>query len=233
MQGTLTGTDSWFHNPQAQASAHFGVGNDGTVFQWVDTSDTAWHCGNGNGYTIGIEHEGWSGEKLSNAQIEASGKIFAWAHVNHPVPLQLTNNPSGKGLGWHGMGGASWSNHPDCPGQPIVNQLPDILSVATGAPIGDEDVPVLCFYMTYDQNIRNLPITLPNDVADGNHRIGFGCPEQGAELDVDTKGFGTKSVTGFSGGRQGFAIPKGCTYMVAKRRDSGNVPISVSVGKSS
>ena len=44
MQGTLAGTDSWFRNPAAEVSAHFGVGKDGTVIQWVDTSDTAWHA---------------------------------------------------------------------------------------------------------------------------------------------------------------------------------------------
>ena len=29
MQGTLAGSDSWFRNPAAQVSAHFGVGKDG------------------------------------------------------------------------------------------------------------------------------------------------------------------------------------------------------------
>ena len=42
MEGILDGTDSWFRNPQAQASAHFGVGKDGRVYQWVDTADKAW-----------------------------------------------------------------------------------------------------------------------------------------------------------------------------------------------
>ena len=32
MQGTLAGTDSWFRNPNAQVSAHFGVGKTGTIY---------------------------------------------------------------------------------------------------------------------------------------------------------------------------------------------------------
>ena len=37
MEGTLDGSDSWFKNPTAQASSHFGVGKDGRTYQWVDT----------------------------------------------------------------------------------------------------------------------------------------------------------------------------------------------------
>ena len=44
MQGTLAGTDSWFRNPDAQVSAHFGVGKTGTIYQWVDTANRAWHA---------------------------------------------------------------------------------------------------------------------------------------------------------------------------------------------
>ena len=38
MQGSLTGTDHWFQNPNAQVSAHFGIGKDGSVHQYVDTA---------------------------------------------------------------------------------------------------------------------------------------------------------------------------------------------------
>src|SRR5205814_10677286 len=45
MDGTLTGTDSWFNNPQAQVSAHYGIGRGGEVHQYVDEKDTAFHAG--------------------------------------------------------------------------------------------------------------------------------------------------------------------------------------------
>ena len=39
------GTDSWFRNPAAQVSAHYGVSLSGAIHQYVDLSNTAW--GNG------------------------------------------------------------------------------------------------------------------------------------------------------------------------------------------
>lgn len=132
MQGTLAGTDGWFRNPAASASAHFGVGKDGTVYQWVDTRDRAWHAVNANDHSIGVEHEGYSGEQLTTAQLDATAGIYAWAHQQHPkISMWLNTDPTnGSGLSWHGLGGAAWGNHPNCPGPPIVNQLPDILKRA-------------------------------------------------------------------------------------------------------
>lgn len=45
MSGTLAGTDSWFRNPTAYVSAHFGVGLDGSVHQYVDLGNIAWANG--------------------------------------------------------------------------------------------------------------------------------------------------------------------------------------------
>lgn len=53
--------------------------------------------------------------------------VLAWAHKVHAVPLQLASGPSGKGLGYHAMGGAAWGGHTSCPGSKIVAQLPEIL----------------------------------------------------------------------------------------------------------
>uniref|UniRef100_UPI0037DC704D peptidoglycan-binding protein n=1 Tax=Streptomyces tubercidicus TaxID=47759 RepID=UPI0037DC704D len=136
MQGTLWGTDSWFRNPSAQASAHFGVGKDGTIIQWVDTVDRAWHAASANSTWLGIEHEGKSGDSLTAAQIAADGKILAWAHKTHGVKLQSTDSVTGRGLGWHGMGGSAWGGHTACPGTPIKNQRDEILKAAGAADTG-------------------------------------------------------------------------------------------------
>jgi LysM repeat protein len=130
MQGTLWGSDSWFRNSSAQASAHFGVGKDGTILQWVDTQNRAWAQSAGNRTWLSIEHEGTSGESLTAAQIEADGKILAWAHKTHDVKLQSTDSVTGRGLGWHGMGGSAWGGHTACPGTPIKNQRAEILKAA-------------------------------------------------------------------------------------------------------
>lgn len=132
MQGTLNGTDSWFRNPAAQVSAHFGVGKDGTVYQWVDTNDRAWHAMAANSYAVGVECEGYAGTELTGAQFRAVAEIFAWAHQVHPaVSAWLNTRPfTGSGLSWHGLGGDAWGGHTGCPGQPIVDQLPGILATA-------------------------------------------------------------------------------------------------------
>ncbi|MFC9691594.1 N-acetylmuramoyl-L-alanine amidase [Kribbella sp. NPDC056951] len=59
-QGSYAGTISWFKNPSAQVSAHYVIrSSDGQVTQMVAEKDKAWHVGTENGYTVGIEHEGW------------------------------------------------------------------------------------------------------------------------------------------------------------------------------
>ena len=45
-----------FTNAGAQASAHYLVGQDGEVVQFVAETDTAWHARGGNSNSIGIEH---------------------------------------------------------------------------------------------------------------------------------------------------------------------------------
>lgn len=132
MQGTLLGTDRWFRNPVSTVSAHFGVGEDGTVLQWVNTEDIAWHAVAANDHSIGIEHEGWSGEPLTSLQLEATAEIFGWAIKEYPAISDWLNTrpDTGSGLSWHGLGGIAWGNHPNCPGLPVVHQLPEILKVS-------------------------------------------------------------------------------------------------------
>lgn len=130
MQGTLAGTDSWFRNPAAEVSAHFGTGQHGALYQWVDTANKAWHCDNGNGVAIGVENEGHSGDRLTDAQLQRNAQVLAWAHSTHGIPLRRAHSTSDSGLAWHGMGGAYWGNHPSCPGAPIVAQLNEIVSRA-------------------------------------------------------------------------------------------------------
>ncbi len=59
VQGSYAGCISWFKNPNAQVSAHYVVSKTGAITQMVKEKDIAWHVGSENGYTIGIEHEGY------------------------------------------------------------------------------------------------------------------------------------------------------------------------------
>jgi len=59
-EGSYAGTISWFQNCSAQVSAHYVIrSSDGQVTQMVLEKDKAWHVGSENGYTVGIEHEGY------------------------------------------------------------------------------------------------------------------------------------------------------------------------------
>lgn len=152
MEGILDGTDSWFRNPQAQASAHFGIGKDGRVYQWVDTADKAWAQAEGNPRNISIENEGHAGDSLTVAQCERVAEILAWAHTTHGVPLRINESPTGQGLGWHGMGGIAWGGHTGCPGDLIRAQRAGIVARA-GQLLNPQPVPqpsteeddMLCF----------------------------------------------------------------------------------------
>jgi hypothetical protein len=141
-QGTQAGTDSWFHNPQAKASAHFGNSKDAApIVQWVDTEDAAWAEAAGNPFWTSCENEGKCGDQLTPEQIGKLAQLYAWGHQQYGWPFQVTNDPHTPGLGWHGMGGAAWGGHPDCPGEPIKAQRQEILDRASALVQGGTPVP--------------------------------------------------------------------------------------------
>lgn len=62
-----------------EASAHYGIGQNGEIRAYVDEENTAWHCGNGNSYSIGIECTNTSGEPnwgVSNATVDALVRLI-------------------------------------------------------------------------------------------------------------------------------------------------------------
>lgn len=130
MAGTFEGTDSWFRNTKAKASSHFGTSKTGALRQWVDTADRAWAQAGGNPSWLSVENEGRGGDALTDAQLDANARVLAWAHKKYGVPLQVTHSPSGRGLGYHAMGGSAWGGHTSCPGSRIVAQLAEIVARA-------------------------------------------------------------------------------------------------------
>lgn len=131
MVGYMAGTDTVFRNPNAQASAHFGISRGGAVWQWVDTSDTAWHAFDANTYSIGVEHAGFPNEPLTDAQVRASGQLMAWAHHVYPdLTLWVNKRIDGSGIAYHEQY-PEWNlDAHACPGQIIEGQIGDILAVA-------------------------------------------------------------------------------------------------------
>lgn len=154
--GFYDGTIAWQRNPDANVSSHFIIARDGRICQMVDTADASWAQKSGNGTWLSIENEGFAAddglhashpgwESLTAAQIEQNAKVLHKAHqiYGNNVPLQLATSPAGRGLGHHSMGaenGYDWG-HSQCPGTPIKNQKPQILSRAIALSNGGGIMP--------------------------------------------------------------------------------------------
>jgi hypothetical protein len=127
MDGTFEGSKAWFNNSRSKASSHFATNRGGGAQQWVDTKDKAWTQGAGNSDYVSVENEGNGGDALTDGQITRVAEILAWLHRVYAVPIRKAEKPGDRGLGWHGMGGAAWGGHPDCPGDAVLAQFPEIL----------------------------------------------------------------------------------------------------------
>lgn len=90
-EGSEPAVDSWFNNGKAIVSAHFLVGLDGELRQYVGIHDVAYHAGqainpvwpgfvsnNTNATTIGIEHEGGGLTPWPEPQMLTSSMLSAW-----------------------------------------------------------------------------------------------------------------------------------------------------------
>lgn len=103
MDGTLAGTDAWFRDRESRVSAHYGIGKDGSVHQYVREEDTAWANGvvnrpswplldefpgvDPNRYTLSIEHEGHPGEPFTEAMYQASLALTRYLVSRWAIPV--------------------------------------------------------------------------------------------------------------------------------------------------
>jgi len=78
---------NWFKDPRAKVSAHYVIGQDGTIVQMVAHNDVAWHAGSANGTSIGIEHvANTRGLKPTAAQMCASAALVTWLCDTYGIP---------------------------------------------------------------------------------------------------------------------------------------------------
>lgn len=108
MVGTLAGCDSWFQNPSADVSAHYGVGLSGETHQYVALKDSAWANGilepgntwpgpsgiNPNQLSVSIETEdlGDAGTPVTDAMYNATLGLGALALAEYPSIVYLTTH---------------------------------------------------------------------------------------------------------------------------------------------
>lgn len=93
MVGYLTSTDNVFQQPSFSASAHYGIGGNGEIHQYVSEADGSWSDANyaSNNSTISIEHEGgMEGIPCTQACMDASAALcadiaqrYGWDHLWH------------------------------------------------------------------------------------------------------------------------------------------------------
>lgn len=143
--GELTG---WYNNPGSEASSAWQVMKTGRIFQFGDPdADKFWTQAAGNPDYGAAEGEGKPSEPMTPEQIEGFAQIYAKGHAEEGWPFQLAHQPGDRGLGWHGMGGAAWGGHYNCPGDLRRAQLPLILArarqIAGAPPVQEDDMPTV------------------------------------------------------------------------------------------
>ena len=133
---SFDGIGTTFKNPSRNASAHFGVGRNGNVDQYVDVANTAWHAGNWdvNCSSIGIENVNSTGAPdwgIDEATVDTLVElVYDLAKQNGLLPLSV-----GKNL----FGHKDFSSTA-CPGQ-LYGRLGEIAS-RVNAMSGDGNIVV-------------------------------------------------------------------------------------------
>ena len=87
--GTLESAEARFKKPNEKSSAHYGIGQDGRIWQWVAEYDTAYHCGNWtkNLLSIGIEHEATTTQLPSEELYRRSAWLVGDIAKRYGIPL--------------------------------------------------------------------------------------------------------------------------------------------------
>ncbi len=126
MEGSYSGSISWFQNCSSSVSAHYSVrSSDGEITQSVDEADVAWHAGHWstNEASIGIEHEGYvsdPGRWYTDAMYRSSAALVSdicdrygipkdRAHVIGHNEVPGCSSPGGGGSGCHTDPGSGWN----------------------------------------------------------------------------------------------------------------------------
>jgi hypothetical protein len=113
VDGAIAGCDATFASSSLalRRSAHYCVAKNGTIHQYVDEQDTAFHAGriqqptwgglkrtpdgghvNPNLYTIGIEHEGRATDEWMEVQYAASAELLADISRRYPALARLSRD---------------------------------------------------------------------------------------------------------------------------------------------
>jgi len=99
----MSGTASWFASPISSVSAHYGIGLNGEVHQYVKDDKSAWSNGrvnnptakivldnlniNQNKISLSIEHEGQDLSKAPEIQLKTSAELIKTLAMKWNIPI--------------------------------------------------------------------------------------------------------------------------------------------------
>jgi hypothetical protein len=114
---SLSGTDKGFAlDGYVGTESHFGIGYDGTIYQWTDTDHMADANVDANDRALSIETADagagfatWSGSNVpawTDAQIDALVRLITWCCDTHDIPKVMIpdSGASRRGIGAHRQG---------------------------------------------------------------------------------------------------------------------------------
>jgi N-acetylmuramoyl-L-alanine amidase len=129
--GNYAGACSWLCNPDAEASAHLVVREDGAeATQLVALAAKAWHAAAFNSKAIGVEHanttpKGYATER----QLQVSARIFGWLCIQCKIPPRWSRDGNVPGVCRHSDLGLAGGGHTQCgPGLKDWQRFLDLLA---------------------------------------------------------------------------------------------------------
>lgn len=95
-QGTL----NWFRNPASQVSAHTVIGfYEGQHARVVDDKLSAWHAGEHNPYSLGVELvQPTKDHAYSDWQYAELNRLIGWWKSKHPIEQVLGHEQTLQGM---------------------------------------------------------------------------------------------------------------------------------------
>lgn len=107
---------SWLCNPNAKASAHAVLREDGKqLTQLVGLDDKAWHAANANPFSVGIEHSNRTSKGYATEhQLQVSARIFGWLALEFDIPVRIARPGHLVGICRHQDLGSFGGGHTQC-----------------------------------------------------------------------------------------------------------------------
>jgi hypothetical protein len=92
MEGPLAAAFGELDRPDRQASWHFSIAKDGTVYQHIETENISYASGSyqANRRFWSMEHEGVAGEVLEGVQLASSTAVMGWLLDGRALVRQQT-----------------------------------------------------------------------------------------------------------------------------------------------